>query len=58
MLSFGELFCTLYHSRLNSRVAAIDEKNLQVEGDKASLVVKTWMNGEMYVKWEYFVTIC
>ena len=36
-------------SRLNSRGAAYDENNFQVEEKTASLVVKARINGEMYV---------
>ena len=35
-------------SRLNPRGAAIDEKDLQVDDDKATVVVKAKINEEMY----------
>ena len=40
---------------LTQEEADIDEKNLQVDDKKATLMVKAEINGEMYVENLYFV---
>ena len=47
---FGDYCRTLRFSRLNLSGAAIDKKDLRVDDEIATVVVKTRLNGEMYVE--------
>ena len=42
---------------LTQEAAAVDDENLCVDGDKATLEVEAETNGEMYVSWDDFVQL-